>query len=159
MLSFFKSVGPTPSSNCVANLQDINLKTCIKAVCDVLDSAVHAKPRHAVACAVALLLSQWIRPQSCCAIPQDIDLKTYVKAVCGILDIPVYANPIESLHVLFTLFLEFKSNPFFKQHVDGAGANAGPLGLNPSPAGSRRVSANGSGAPPPAGAGMQSMAF
>jgi len=48
----------------------------------------------------------------------DVDLKTYVKLVCGILDIPVYDNPVESLHVLFTLYLEFKSNPVFKQQMD-----------------------------------------
>ena len=34
--------------------------------------------------------------------------------VCSILDIPVYDNPIESMHVLFTLLLEFKNNPAFK---------------------------------------------
>ena len=38
--------------------------------------------------------------------------------LCGILDIPVYDNPIESLHVLFSLYLEFKSNPIFKQQLD-----------------------------------------
>ncbi len=52
--------------------------------------------------------------------PQELDLLTYVKVVCGLLDIPVHDNPVESLHVLFSLFLEFKSNPFFKQHVDMA---------------------------------------
>ncbi|KAK9807470.1 hypothetical protein WJX72_000119 [[Myrmecia] bisecta] len=45
----------------------------------------------------------------------DMDLKTFVTLVCSILDIPVYANPVESLHVLFTLFLEFKHNPAFQQ--------------------------------------------
>ena len=53
--------------------------------------------------------------------PQDLDLKMYVQLVCGVLDIPVYENPIESLHVLFTLYLEFKSNPIFKQQVCGGG--------------------------------------
>ncbi|GAX84315.1 hypothetical protein CEUSTIGMA_g11737.t1 [Chlamydomonas eustigma] len=48
----------------------------------------------------------------------DIDLKTFTKLLCGILDIPVYDNPIESLHVLFSLYLEFKSNPVFKQQLD-----------------------------------------
>ena len=45
---------------------------------------------------------------------QDVDLSTFVKIVCSILDIPVYDNPIESLHTLFTLYLEFKNNPAFK---------------------------------------------
>lgn len=40
--------------------------------------------------------------------------------MCSILDIPVYENPVESLHVLFTLYLEFKHNPIFSQHVAGA---------------------------------------
>lgn len=49
---------------------------------------------------------------------QDLDLKTYSKMLCALLDIPVYENPVESLHVLFTLYLEFKNNPVFKQHMD-----------------------------------------
>ncbi len=43
-----------------------------------------------------------------------MDLHSFVKIVCSVLDIPVYDNPIESLHVLFTLLLEFKNNPAFK---------------------------------------------
>lgn len=45
-------------------------------------------------------------------------MKTYTKLVCSLLDIPVHDNPVESLHVLFTLYLEFKNNPIFKQHMD-----------------------------------------
>lgn len=45
---------------------------------------------------------------------QDVDLHSFVRIVCSVLDIPVYDNPIESLHVLFTLLLEFKNNPAFK---------------------------------------------
>eukprot|EP00955_Chlamydomonas_euryale_P046215 353364-Chlamydomonas_euryale.AAC.13 len=48
----------------------------------------------------------------------DVDLKTYTRLICGVLDIPVYENPIESLHVLFSLYLEFKSNPIFQQQLD-----------------------------------------
>ncbi|KAL0025406.1 hypothetical protein WJX79_005403 [Trebouxia sp. C0005] len=44
----------------------------------------------------------------------DVDLHSFVRIVCSVLDIPVYDNPIESLHVLFTLLLEFKNNPAFK---------------------------------------------
>lgn len=36
------------------------------------------------------------------------------------MDIPVYDNLIESLHVLFTTFMEFKSNAHFMQ-LGGAG--------------------------------------
>ena len=48
---------------------------------------------------------------------QDVDLSTFVKIVCGILDVPVYDNPIESMHTLFTLYLEFKNNPAFKSSL------------------------------------------
>ncbi|KAG2388004.1 hypothetical protein C9374_000854 [Naegleria lovaniensis] len=44
----------------------------------------------------------------------DVDLDEYIKIVCSILDVPVYeGHLIESLHVLFTLYLEFKTN----QHI------------------------------------------
>ncbi|KXZ41654.1 hypothetical protein GPECTOR_340g77 [Gonium pectorale] len=48
----------------------------------------------------------------------ELDIKTYAKLVCTLLDIPVYDDPIESLHVLFTLYLEFKNNPIFRQHME-----------------------------------------
>ena len=44
----------------------------------------------------------------------DVDLEEYIKIICCLLDIPVHeGNLIESLHVLFTLYLEFKTN----QHI------------------------------------------
>ncbi|EFC39557.1 hypothetical protein NAEGRDRAFT_81229 [Naegleria gruberi] len=44
----------------------------------------------------------------------DVDLEEYVKIICSLLDIPVYdGHLIESLHVLFTLYLDFKTN----QHI------------------------------------------
>ncbi|KAG1674410.1 hypothetical protein FOA52_012937 [Chlamydomonas sp. UWO 241] len=58
----------------------------------------------------------------------DIDLKAFVKLICGVLDIPVYENPIESLHVLFSLYLEFKSNPIFQQQLDTDGGGYGDMG-------------------------------
>jgi len=50
---------------------------------------------------------------------QDIDLESYSKLVCALLDVPVYGNVLESLHVLFSLFLEFKANPWFNQAAAG----------------------------------------
>ncbi|WIA20887.1 hypothetical protein OEZ85_005233 [Tetradesmus obliquus] len=47
----------------------------------------------------------------------DLDLLSYSKLVCALLDVPVYDNVIESLHVLFSLLLEFKQNPFFRDHL------------------------------------------
>mmetsp|Transcript_6960 Transcript_6960/g.16156 ORF Transcript_6960/g.16156 Transcript_6960/m.16156 type:complete len:363 (+) Transcript_6960:254-1342(+) len=38
----------------------------------------------------------------------NVDTKAYARIVCAILDIPVYANLTESLHLLFTLYSEFK---------------------------------------------------
>lgn len=40
----------------------------------------------------------------------DVGLRTLAAALCGALDIPVYEDPVDSLHVLFTLFLEMKNN-------------------------------------------------
>ncbi len=47
-----------------------------------------------------------------------------MKIVCSVLDIPVYDNPIESLHVLFTLLLEFKNNPAFRSTQMGGASLA-----------------------------------
>jgi hypothetical protein len=52
---------------------------------------------------------------------QDLDLKSFSKLVCSLLDIPIYDNPVESLHVLFSLYLEFKNNPVFGQQLQGGG--------------------------------------
>lgn len=40
--------------------------------------------------------------------------------MCAVMDIPVYDNLIESLHLLFTTFMEFKNNAHFMQ-LGGAG--------------------------------------
>eukprot|EP00794_Sanderia_malayensis_P010947 gene10947-12108_t len=40
----------------------------------------------------------------------DSDLIQYIDIICGILDIPVYKDRIQSLHVLFTLYSEFKNS-------------------------------------------------
>ncbi|XP_074656371.1 intraflagellar transport protein 46 homolog [Tubulanus polymorphus] len=48
----------------------------------------------------------------------DCDLNTYVELICGILDIPIYKSNIQSLHVLFTLYSEFKNSQHFKQLAD-----------------------------------------
>merc|ERR1711865_753323 len=54
-------------------------------------------------------------------VDMDLSLTEYVKLICTIMDIPVYGNVVESLHVLFTLFSEFKSNQHF---MNMAGAEA-----------------------------------
>jgi hypothetical protein len=40
----------------------------------------------------------------------------------AVLDIPVYNNLVESLHVMFTTYLEFKNNPFLQQQQNDGGA-------------------------------------
>eukprot|EP00397_Hematodinium_sp_SG-2012_P048762 GEMP01056002.1.p1 GENE.GEMP01056002.1~~GEMP01056002.1.p1 ORF type:complete len:353 (+),score=76.60 GEMP01056002.1:75-1133(+) len=43
----------------------------------------------------------------------DVDLKDYIKVIATILDIPVYTQTTDSLHTIFTLYSEFKSNQHF----------------------------------------------
>ena len=46
----------------------------------------------------------------------DVDLIQYTKILCAFLDIPTHGNLVESLHVMFTLFMDFKANQHF-QHA------------------------------------------
>eukprot|EP00111_Clytia_hemisphaerica_P014999 TCONS_00044144-protein len=50
----------------------------------------------------------------------DCDLSEYVDVICSILDIPVYKDRIQSLHVLFTLYSEFKNSQvsLFSLHLN-----------------------------------------
>lgn len=48
----------------------------------------------------------------------DLELHQYVAVVCNLLDIPVHNNLIESLHLLFTLYSEFKANQHFQNVAD-----------------------------------------
>ncbi|XP_046873965.1 intraflagellar transport protein 46 homolog isoform X1 [Hypomesus transpacificus] len=49
----------------------------------------------------------------------NCDLAEYIDVICGILDIPVYKSRIHSLHVLFTLYSEFKNSQHFKALAEG----------------------------------------
>ncbi|XP_059482061.1 intraflagellar transport protein 46 homolog isoform X2 [Neocloeon triangulifer] len=46
--------------------------------------------------------------------PPDLDcsLENYIDLICGILDIPVYESRVESLHVLFSVFLAVKQSKY-----------------------------------------------
>jgi len=51
-----------------------------------------------------------------------ISLEEYVRIICGMLDIPVHKlsnskSLVEALHVVFTLYLEFKQNPHFQKGI------------------------------------------
>lgn len=67
----------------------------------------------------------------------DCDLPQYVELVCSILDIPVYKGSphhnekIQALHVLFTLYSEFKNSQHFRalaqdNQLDNALKGGGP---------------------------------
>lgn len=44
----------------------------------------------------------------------DLSLGEYSKVLCSILDIPTYDNPVESLHLMFSLYMDFRDNPHFQ---------------------------------------------
>jgi intraflagellar transport protein 46 len=61
----------------------------------------------------------------------DLSMPDYIKVMCNILDIPVYQNPVESLHIMLTLYLEFKNNPFLaKGHLAGAPVGMGGMSMD-----------------------------
>ncbi|KAH0793214.1 hypothetical protein GPJ56_002923 [Histomonas meleagridis] len=43
----------------------------------------------------------------------DLSLEEYIKVVCAVLGIPVKGNIVESMHMLFTLYQQFKENQHF----------------------------------------------
>ena len=54
----------------------------------------------------------------------DLPLGEYAKMVCGLLDIPVHKlgnkkSVVEALHLLFSLYAEFKANPHFRHQKPG----------------------------------------
>ncbi|CAD7971068.1 unnamed protein product [Amoebophrya sp. A120] len=74
---------------------------------------------------------------------KSLSLKDYIKIICVLLDIPVHDGSLtDSLHVLFSLYSEFKNNQHFGQQL-GA--------LSPETVGGRPLSAGGSGGLPSGG--------
>lgn len=57
----------------------------------------------------------------------EMDIKEYAHIICAILDIPVYSSTVQSLHVLFTLYSEFKTNAHFMAVQGGAAAGSGGM--------------------------------
>ena len=51
----------------------------------------------------------------------NLDLASYVRTICAMLDIPVYGSLTEALHVLFTLYSDFKANVHFQQQIASEG--------------------------------------
>ncbi|KAM6334321.1 intraflagellar transport protein 46 homolog isoform 1-T1 [Alca torda] len=54
------------------------------------------------------------------------DLAEYIDIICAILDIPVYKSRIQPLHVLFSLYSEFKNSQHFKPLADGKKGRSPP---------------------------------
>ena len=69
----------------------------------------------------------------------NMTLKEYAAVICAIMDIPVYNSTVQSLHVLFTLYSEFKTNQHF---MNMQAANSLPAGAGPG-AGAGAGSAGG----------------
>uniref|UniRef100_A0A8C8S0Q9 Intraflagellar transport protein 46 homolog n=1 Tax=Pelusios castaneus TaxID=367368 RepID=A0A8C8S0Q9_9SAUR len=56
----------------------------------------------------------------------NCDLAEYIDMICAILDIPVYKSRVQSLHVLFSLYSEFKNSQHFKALAEGRKAGSPP---------------------------------
>ncbi|KAM6044895.1 intraflagellar transport protein 46 homolog [Theristicus caerulescens] len=56
----------------------------------------------------------------------NCDLAEYIDMICAILDIPVYKSRIQPLHVLFSLYSEFKNSQHFKPLADGKKGRSPP---------------------------------
>jgi len=58
-----------------------------------------------------------------------VDVATYSKIICAVLDIPIHTvtgskkTIVESLHVLFSLYSAFKSNPHFQRNKEEGGVD------------------------------------
>jgi len=62
----------------------------------------------------------------------DMSAHEYARVVCSLMDIPVHSSHVEALHVLFTLFLEFRNNSHFRSMGMGMGMGAGSPLAGPS---------------------------
>ncbi|XP_066228471.1 intraflagellar transport protein 46 homolog isoform X6 [Saccopteryx leptura] len=56
----------------------------------------------------------------------DCSLAEYIDKICAILDIPIYKSRIQSLHLLFSLYSEFKNSEHFKALAEGKKAFTPP---------------------------------
>jgi intraflagellar transport protein 46 len=74
----------------------------------------------------------------------SLSLEEYVRMMCAVLDIPVYGSLVQSLHVAFTLFHEFRQNVHFQANFGGMSNADGREGSG-SGSGSGANGANASG--------------
>lgn len=47
----------------------------------------------------------------------DCSLEEYIQIICAVLDIPVYKSYVQSLHVIFSLYLNFKKHQHFQENI------------------------------------------
>lgn len=70
----------------------------------------------------------------------ELSLEEFARVACALLDIPVHGSLVQSLHVLFTLYHEFRSNVHF-QSLQGGGAGGGDGGGGIGPSGASSAAA------------------
>lgn len=66
---------------------------------------------------------------SSCPLPSadiDLTLEEYTKVICALLDIPVKGNIVESVHLLFTLYQQFKECNYFTNAGISRGSTPNP---------------------------------
>jgi intraflagellar transport protein 46 len=67
----------------------------------------------------------------------DMPLQDFVKMIAVLLDVPVHSDNTDTLHVIFTLYSEFKNNPHFSPGLPGEptydvnGVQMQPVGVTP----------------------------
>lgn len=93
---------------------------------------------------IELLMQEWpaefeeiLKTTNLPSADMDLSLEEYARVICAMMDVPVYDNLIESLHVIFSLFMEFKENPHFaarsKANDDAMVGGAGGLAAMDGP--------------------------
>lgn len=61
----------------------------------------------------------------------DVSVEQYIDIVLNFLDIPVHKSRIQSLHVLFTLYSEFKNSQHFRNLAEKNDMDNGPVEPEP----------------------------
>lgn len=98
-----------------------------------LPNVSYAKPMPDIESLMQVFPAEFEEELKTIPLPEaDIDLSTreYASVLCALLDVPVYKSMVQSLHVLFTLFAEFKANQHFQNlgGPDGPTAGGAPKG-------------------------------
>jgi len=80
----------------------------------------------------------------------DLDLPSYIRIIASVLDVPVNNQITESLHVIFTLYSEFRSNQHFSKAEQGQFGQGDPYNfdnIGGVPAASQAMAAANFGVP------------